>query len=73
VGFRHNEGVPNHIDPEPCVISREDDGEAPSGGIRLSNHSIGTRGLVVHGSYERSGSGAEVAEQVRGRNIGCGV
>jgi hypothetical protein len=27
----HDEGIANHIDPEPCVAIREDGGEASAG------------------------------------------
>jgi hypothetical protein len=33
VEVRHDEGVANHIGPEPCAITREDDGEASVGEI----------------------------------------
>jgi hypothetical protein len=34
VQVRHDDGVANHIGPEPCVVIREGDGEPPVGGHR---------------------------------------
>jgi len=31
VEVRHDEGVANHIDPEPCVVTRKGKGEASAG------------------------------------------
>jgi hypothetical protein len=31
VEVRHDEGVATHIDPEPCAVVREDEGEASAG------------------------------------------
>lgn len=47
---RHDEGIANHIGPEPCAIARKGEGEASAGeftGQPLSRARLGSRALTL--------------------------
>ena len=69
---RHDEGVATHIDPEPCAVVREDEGEASAGeraGQPLSRESSLFWGAdtvrVVEGNTD-GGANASVLPTLRG-------
>jgi hypothetical protein len=60
VQVHHDEGVANHIDPEPCIVVRENGGEASAGeriGQPLSLENYITRDAdalpIVEGNTDR--------------------
>ena len=58
---RYDEGIANHIDPEPCGVIREDGGEASAGErigqpLSLENHDIPDAGAVNYVEGKTSGA-----------------
>jgi hypothetical protein len=64
VGVRHDEGLATHIDPEPCIGIREDEGEASAGeraGQPLSRESDLARGADAVSYPEGNTDGCAIA------------
>jgi len=70
VQVRYDEGVAIHIDPEPCGVAREGDGEASAGErigqpLSLENHVIPDADAVNYVEGYTSGRASASASRVR--------